>query len=543
MFLLTTNLVKKQTRHIDQFVEKKYYYLLIKKETTTHRPIMKTRSSTARNRNNAALAADKRYNVSLTADRRNQHIRRKSGVPKRATQTAKAKHGLRMAALEDRGLATMRVRPSGVAKSTCSVHAFITESPRHDVDGLYGIDDLAWKFSYMSYLNIDEFRVGLDLIGIPYLLHFAEHLKQNRLKIKHDAATKTSFAFIDNILSGTQVYITKIPANASIYNATDVVVVSFRGTEANRPEDIITDLRVLNITSLDSGIFHPYRLHEGFLRAYLSVRRSLMHLLHRVLATAHGVCGKRIVPVLVTGHSLGGALAHCCAYDLMQLADTQSQSTTPLVYLVTFAAPSVGSDAFAKNLKSRLNNQPFAANLSASMAKKLASINTPLFIRRHASPLDIVTYIPPFMKNPGIKVCIGCKMSMHPLVSYIVSQMEYDTLQEYAQMVDQYFKYICRQNHEMCNWSKQEVAGYKVRTLIPNMPSYILNVWNETRKSNSWTELIYLSDTNTIIRKNCLYPFQTNYRTLQCSEDDEPDPFNATRRDLVDDDDYMPFFV
>ena len=113
----------------------------------------------------------------------------------------------------------------------------------------------------------------------------------------------------------------------------DMAVVSFRGTENVR--DWETNLHY-SLTPVD--IPRPAtnesigRVHQGFQDAFVSVRDQL----ERYLPCAAGL------PVLITGHSLGGALATLAAAHL---------SGWGLAACYTFGAPRVGNKGFSSNLR------------------------------------------------------------------------------------------------------------------------------------------------------------------------------------------------
>lgn len=98
-----------------------------------------------------------------------------------------------------------------------------------------------------------------------------------------------------------------------------VTVLAFRGTESTRFEDLITDSQTLQEDFRDGC-----RVHTGFLKAYTSVRAQVERLSSRVEGA-----------LLVTGHSLGAALATLVAADV------------PSATLITFGSPLVGDGRFA----------------------------------------------------------------------------------------------------------------------------------------------------------------------------------------------------
>ena len=88
--------------------------------------------------------------------------------------------------------------------------------------------------------------------------------------------------------------------------------------------------------------------HQGFLAAYGSVRCSVLRVVGECLAAAaNGNAEAAGSPwtVLFTGHSLGGALATLCSYELAHLELADAAVERLVVY--NFGSPRVGSGAFA----------------------------------------------------------------------------------------------------------------------------------------------------------------------------------------------------
>lgn len=102
------------------------------------------------------------------------------------------------------------------------------------------------------------------------------------------------------------------------------VVVAFRGTEMVKWKDFVTDVNLVpsdlnpervqtsaNVLSRLLQRSDELQVHGGFLEAYDSVRGKVLDL---VEAVVEGEPEEWLV--LCTGHSLGGALATLCAYEL-----------------------------------------------------------------------------------------------------------------------------------------------------------------------------------------------------------------------------------
>ncbi|KAA8490711.1 putative feruloyl esterase A [Porphyridium purpureum] len=83
------------------------------------------------------------------------------------------------------------------------------------------------------------------------------------------------------------------------------------------------------------------RVHAGFAEAYISVRDEVVLLVQLLLSIKER-------PVLVTGHSLGGAIATLCAYHLSKLCGADR------IVLVTCGSPRVGNYFFRRCFNERV---------------------------------------------------------------------------------------------------------------------------------------------------------------------------------------------
>lgn len=136
------------------------------------------------------------------------------------------------------------------------------------------------------------------------------------------------FKFIQNAITDTQVI---------IFKQNDTVYIVFRGTEIEgKLKDIATDINACPISARYITGDDSSKIHKGFYKAYRSVQKTIFN----ELENHH-----RYDKVIVTGHSLGGALATICAIDLK--LNFRYALETPDVELFTFGSPRVGNEFYA----------------------------------------------------------------------------------------------------------------------------------------------------------------------------------------------------
>lgn len=112
------------------------------------------------------------------------------------------------------------------------------------------------------------------------------------------------------------------------------LVLSFRGTEPSEMADVQTDLKkTLGRLALEGIPYDPSRVHQGFASALDGVWRKILQ--------AIDTAPER--PLLITGHSLGGALAVLAAYALRR-----SGKSSRIIAVMTFGQPRVGDAEFAQ---------------------------------------------------------------------------------------------------------------------------------------------------------------------------------------------------
>jgi predicted lipase len=127
----------------------------------------------------------------------------------------------------------------------------------------------------------------------------------------------------------------------------DTFSVVFRGTDDFRSG--WADLR-FGKKRLPYGPRHEDKqVHIGFIDAYLEIRCKILLLYSKELSPK----------VLITGHSLGGAIATLCALDLqynLKEGSMKDKKSPEKLQCITFGSPRVGNKAFVKSYNRRVPN-------------------------------------------------------------------------------------------------------------------------------------------------------------------------------------------
>lgn len=115
-------------------------------------------------------------------------------------------------------------------------------------------------------------------------------------------------------------------------------VLAFRGTEVTKKKDVLTDAKALKVSMIEGNI------HKGFLEAYNSVKEDIEKSLKKVLG----------IPLYITGHSLGAALATVATNYLEEMDIQKAPLKDQIAACYTFGSPRVGDKQFNKEFRSAI---------------------------------------------------------------------------------------------------------------------------------------------------------------------------------------------
>ncbi len=140
-----------------------------------------------------------------------------------------------------------------------------------------------------------------------------------------DILRKASFDFIESFaVDGTEALLAKL--NLDEESEEGMLVLAFRGTQPSI-KDVLTDIKADLVSAPDGG-----RIHRGFLEAYQKVGDQIATVLIKY----------KKLPLYITGHSLGGALAIVATRYL-------GSDSTGATY--TYGCPRVADDEFFLSIK------------------------------------------------------------------------------------------------------------------------------------------------------------------------------------------------
>jgi hypothetical protein len=172
-------------------------------------------------------------------------------------------------------------------------------------------DRMAWILASMAHLAYDKFEDG------------GETLKLFTAKLEGGGYTLVKT--FNMPVTGTQAFLAMND---------DYAVLSFRGTEPSRKEDIKTDAMAGKIATIQG------KVHAGFEDAYASVEKDI----EKAVKALEGF------PLYITGHSLGAALATVCTQRLEHTPEFREQ----IAACYTFGSPRVGDKHYDMEFKSAI---------------------------------------------------------------------------------------------------------------------------------------------------------------------------------------------
>ena len=200
-----------------------------------------------------------------------------------------------------------------------------------------------FRFEDEDDVLVENAKQALELLGGNEKVKvMADILKESTAKLYTDQGKNK--ALFDEILTSRGFKLVGDPISKGetqlfvcVHNEADgsgYVVVSFRGTE-KKVKDWLTDANAKPVEEKMSS----YRVHSGFYKAYKLVEQDIQDRLNS--PEAKDSSGNSL-PVFITGHSLGGALA---------LAMTRYMAANSAGACYTFGAPRVADYRFFERVK------------------------------------------------------------------------------------------------------------------------------------------------------------------------------------------------
>lgn len=159
-----------------------------------------------------------------------------------------------------------------------------------------------------------------------------------------DIDIRNNFRYFNNKQRDTQAF---------IFRTDECIVLAFRGSQEIRDwyTNFNTQLRNFTIRKAGKTTLSSYKghVHTGFFLGWASIERAVLAQIQRWQNEAEG---QALPPLLVTGHSLGGALATMAAASL-------NENGINVAGLYTFGQPRVGDLTFTRQLNRNLDGKVF----------------------------------------------------------------------------------------------------------------------------------------------------------------------------------------
>lgn len=243
-------------------------------------------------------------------------------------------------------------------------------------------DRMAWILASMSHLAYDRYEDDKN----PKLLElFTAKLKSGGFKL---------LEIYNSPETDTQAF---LAANG------DYAVLAFRGTEVTSRKDIMTDAKAKRIVDIEG------RVHGGFRAAFESVKQKI----------EKGILGLDNIPLYITGHSLGAALATVATQELENNPDIKGR----IAACYTYGSPRVGNTQYDKNFKApiyRMVNTTDIVTIVPLLAMGYVHIGDVRFLGR--KPGDFSRRVPIFLRIllflAGVLRLFGPWVGDHAIIEY-----------------------------------------------------------------------------------------------------------------------------
>lgn len=243
-------------------------------------------------------------------------------------------------------------------------------------------DRMAWILASMSHLAYDRYEDDKN----PKLLElFTAKLKSGGFKL---------LEIYNSPETDTQAF---LAANG------DYAVLAFRGTEVTSRKDIMTDAKAKRIVDIEG------RVHGGFRAAFESVKQKI----------EKSILELDNIPLYITGHSLGAALATVATQELENNPDIKGR----IAACYTYGSPRVGNTQYDKNFKApiyRMVNTTDIVTIVPLLAMGYVHIGDVRFLGR--KPGDFSRRVPIFLRLllflAGVFRLFGPWVGDHAIVEY-----------------------------------------------------------------------------------------------------------------------------
>lgn len=200
-------------------------------------------------------------------------------------------------------------------------------------------------FSGIKDVNTYNTKLALSLAKASMLVYQDIEYVLEILKLWGIKDIRDDFQYFNNKEYDTQAF---------LFRTDDCIVLAFRGSKEIRDwyTNFSTRLRKFTIRREGKTTISSYkgRVHTGFFLGWASVEREVLEQIKHWQNQLN--LGESLPPLLVTGHSLGGALATMAAASLQD-------NNMNVAGLYTFGQPRAGDISFTRQLNSLLSGKVF----------------------------------------------------------------------------------------------------------------------------------------------------------------------------------------